>query len=181
MSARFSSPMIRVFLMLILCIGLVARAQGGWGHCHCCQGDGPCEKVCRLVPDKKKVPVTCWGCKTEDFCIPGPSKPACRHCEIVCDENDPDAPCTQSKKFFWTEWIPNNCAHVYTKHKLMKKTVNKSVPSYKWVVEDLCPECLGGLKVAELPADAQVPPPPQVDAKIIYGQPPAAAPVSAER
>ena len=38
-------------------------------HCGCqCQ----CCKVCRLVPDVKKVPKVTYACECEDICIPGP-------------------------------------------------------------------------------------------------------------
>jgi len=49
--------------------------------------------------------------------------------------------CLRVKPFVWTEWIPSDCASIFTRKKLMKKTVTKSVPSYKWVVEDCCPSC----------------------------------------
>jgi hypothetical protein len=129
-------------LMAIVVFGLAARATAGDGCCAHCGCQASCQKVCRLVCEEKKVPVTCWGCKCEDFCIPGHSKACCQHCEEVCTEDAAacDAPCTHAKKFVWTEWIPG-CAKLHTKKKLMKKTITKKVPSYKWVVEDLCCDC----------------------------------------
>jgi hypothetical protein len=126
---------------------LVAATTTLWGEgparcAHCgCQAD--CHKVCRLVCEEKKVQVTCWGCKYENMCLPGPSTPGCEHCDTLCDEPDksgkgPD--CVKPKDFVWKEWIPG-CATIHTKTKLMKKTVTKKVPSFKWVVEDLCQEC----------------------------------------
>ena len=50
-------------------------------------------------------------------------------------------PCYEPKKFSWTQWTPGGCPTLFTKQKLMKKVVTKTVPSYKWVVEDLCAEC----------------------------------------
>lgn len=44
----------------------------------------------------------------------------------------------------WKTWCPGDSAQVFTKKKLMKKTETKTVPSFKWVVEDLCSECRKG-------------------------------------
>lgn len=143
----------------------VRAGGGGCAHCGCYEA---CHKTCRLVCEDKKVPVTCWGCKTEDFCVPGPSTPGCEHCDTVCDEcsNDPKAPYSQAKRFIWTEWIPGGCAKVVTKKKLMKKTVTKTVPSYKWVVEDLCPECEARCQTVQVPAGTAIPPAPVGIAKL---------------
>jgi len=46
---------------------------------------------------------------------------------------------------------------MYTRTKLMRKTEHVTVPSYKWVVDDLCAECTAnveqpvGIDVAQLP------------------------------
>ena len=150
-------------LAALAVLGLASRGLAGGGHCaHCgCQAD--CHKVCRLVCEEKKVPITCWGCKCEDFCVPGHSKACCQHCETVCDEDaaDCDAPCTHAKNFVWTEWIPG-CAKIFTKKKLMKKTVTKKIPSYKWVVEDLCPHCEANCPDPAVQPGVNVPPPPPV-------------------
>src|SRR6186997_1506022 len=85
---------------------------GCCAHCGCSDG---CEKICRLVREEKKVEVTCWGCKCEDFCVGGPSCEKCRHCKMVCencDENcDENAVYSKPKRFVWTEWVPG-CAHM---------------------------------------------------------------------
>ena len=91
---------------------------------------------------RQKITTTCWGFKSEDFCVPGPSQRGCTHCETVCDEClGPKGPCVQPQKLVWTEWMPGSTAKVYTKKKLMKRTVTKTVPSYRWVVEDVCSQC----------------------------------------
>ena len=136
-----SRILVGIVLALVALVSLANWARAGSGccaHCGCAAG---CQRVCRLVCENKKVTTTCWGVQNEEFCIPGPSTPNCEHCETVCEENDPKAPCTQPKKFVWTEWISSGHAKVHTKKKLMKKTVTKTVPSFKWVVEDLCPQC----------------------------------------
>ncbi len=114
------------------------------GECKRCGGSAACQQVCRLVCEEKKVEVTCWSWKEEEFCIPGPSKPGSKHCEEVCefceDGKDSESPVTKPKKFVWTEWIPGR-AKIHTKKELLKRTVTKTIPSYKWVVEDLCEKC----------------------------------------
>jgi hypothetical protein len=148
-------------------------ASGGDGHCNCCGCNAPCQKVCRLVKEEKKVEIVCWGCKCEDFCIPAPSTPLCKHCEMVCGEEDvgggKGAPCVQPKPFVWMEWLPGCGAQIHTKKKLMKKVVTKKILSFKWVVEDLCPQCEQKVAAAEFEPDHAIPLPPPVDAKILVG------------
>lgn len=153
-------------LTLAVVMSLTVGVRAGVECCaHCCQ-DGGCQKVCRLVREDKKVPVTCWGCKAEDFCVAGPSTPGAEHCEMVCDEsNDPKATCVQPKKFVWTEWTPGCNQKIYTKKKLMKRTITKTVPSFKWVVEDLCPQCEANCPVADIPPGTTIPPAPSLDTK----------------
>jgi hypothetical protein len=140
---------------------VIASLAAGWAiagdrHCAHCGGSGPCQKVCRLVSEEKSVSITCWGCKCEDFCLPGPSKPGCEHCEMVCgtcdkcrDRNSVQA---QPMPFVWKNWIPGT-AKVHTKTKLMKKTITKKVPSHKWVVEDLCDNCAKHTKSPMIPVN----------------------------
>lgn len=149
--------------ILVLAVTLLAGALSfaGGGFCDQC-GCGDCCKVCRLVREDKKITVTCWAMKKEKFCLGGPSCPGCEHCEMVCDEKtgDPKAPCAEPKRMVWTEWIPNCHARMFTKNKLMKKTVTKSVPSFKWVVEDLCGECKSKCVPVEVPPGSELPPRP---------------------
>ncbi len=160
----------RILLWSLLTVGaitnIVGQAHAYDRCCAHCGGMEGCQKICRLVCEEKKVTFTCWGCKREDFCLPGPSTRGEEHCELVCDETDPKAPCTQPKKFIWNDWIPGGCAKVYTKTKLMKRTITKTVPSFKWVVEDLCPQCEANCDVPEVPAGVVVPAPPVTDAKM---------------
>lgn len=155
--------------LTIAVIGNIARPLlANYLCCAHCGGADGCQKVCRLVCETKKITTTCWGCQREDFCAPGPSTLACRHVDYVCgDDTDPKAPCSQPKKLAWAEWIPGGCAKVYTKSKLMKRTITKTVPSFKWVVEDLCPQCEANCQVPEVPEGVKVPPPPVTDAKML--------------
>lgn len=135
-------------------------------RCGCKEG---CEKVCRLVCEEKKVEVICWSSKDELFCLPGPSQRDCKHCEEACEScHDRDGFMrwfATPKPFVWTEWIPG-CATLHTKRKLMKRTITKKIPSYKWVVEDLCPECESNLPKVTLASDAALPPIPNMDSEV---------------
>lgn len=167
---------IEVFSALIA--GWACFAASSVPACDlCCALCGTAEaesKVCRLVVGEKKITVTCWSCEAEDICLPGPSKPTCRHWDVACD--DPSCHCCGDyRKFFvWAEWKPLGCCcKIVTKKKLMKKTVTKTVPSYKWVVEDLCPTCESKCETVTPPKGAAIPPAPRVEgAKFLGGMSP---------
>ncbi len=142
MPLHFRRGIIGMCLALVAVAAITVRAFAGSGCCVHCGREENCQKVCRLVCEDKKITTTCWGFKSEDFCVPGPSQRGCTHCETVCDEcPGPKGPCVQPQKLVWTEWMPGSSAKVYTKKKLMKRTVTKTVPSYRWVVEDVCSQC----------------------------------------
>ena len=123
----------------ILCGAFVAHAGD---HCDRCGASANCKRVCRIVKEEKKLTSTCWGIQSEEFCIGGPSCEKCEKCESVCNgKEDCEKANAQPKKMYWKIWEPSSCAHIFTKKKLMKRTVTKSIPSFKWVVEDLCSDC----------------------------------------
>jgi len=144
---------IAMMLALAFLAGLIAESFGGEGCCAHCKCQCECQKVCRLVKEEKKVEIVCWGCKHEDFCLPGPNQRCDKHCETVCDDA---TICTTPKNFVWYEWIPG-CATMQSKTKLMKKTITKKIPSFKYVVEDLCEKCHG--KVQDEVQKADLAPP----------------------
>jgi len=160
-------------LSLAIIATVLERAHAGGGGCAHCGCNAPCQKTCRLVCEEKKVEIVCWGCKCEDFCLGGPSKKGCMHSDVVCesckDEFNPNAVQTQPKKFVWNEWIPCS-SKIYTKKKLMKKIETKKIPSYKWVVEDLCEKCEANCEVADIQPGAEIPAPPVSDTKLLYGR-----------
>jgi hypothetical protein len=131
-------------LWLLILATWVGSSRAGDGCCAHCGCESRCNQVCRLVEEEKKVKITCWGSKCEEFCVPNHSKPGCKHCQMVCTECDANADCHEPHatpmRFVWRDWIPG-CARVHTKKKLMKKVITEKVPSFKWVVEDLCPDC----------------------------------------
>lgn len=138
------------FILAVAAVFAATTALAGEGSCAHCGSAPSCRKVCRLVCEEKKVQVVCWGCECEEFCMPGPSKPGCKHCETVCENCDAKVG-SKSKLFVWFDWIPSR-AEVFTKKKLMKKTVTVKVPSHRWVTEDVCAACAANCGSEVLPA-----------------------------
>jgi len=121
-----ASPRQLITALVYLLSGIVlvaTRLPAGERGCARCGCNQDCQQVCRLVQEDKKVEVGCWGCKYEDFCLPGPSQPGCKHCDTVCADcplqgADPTIS-SQAKEFSWKDWIPGY-ASVHTRVKLMK-------------------------------------------------------------
>src|SRR5262245_47188918 len=138
------SHFFRIVLPAIVVLTSAAAwaVAGDWRCCSWCGCRKDCTKRCRLVMEEKKVEVVCWGCKCEDFCAPGCGRPGCEHCDEVCTLcNDPkknEGVCCEPKTFLWREWCPWGKPQLYTKSKLMKRIETRKIPSYKWVVEDVC-------------------------------------------
>jgi hypothetical protein len=149
---RVTIGMLFASAMLLMSVGrLTGEESGGAPACGCgakkgcdcddnkcdvCGCHANCNKICRLIKGTKKVSKTCYDCKCEDFCIPGPSK-LCG----VCWVNEKD-PCTGCVKCVRKEnWQPSDCAQVRTKHMLVKREVSKEVPAYKWEVQKVCRAC----------------------------------------
>jgi hypothetical protein len=156
---------LRSLLAASLSAGLPAVVMAGAGCCaHCGRSPIQCQKICRLKKEDRKITTTCWGMECEDFCVPGPSTPDCQQYEMVCAKGPEDKKiCAQPKRLVWTSWIPGCDAEIFTKRKLMKKTVTKTVPSFKWVVEDACPQCIAAIEPVAVPKGVKIPPAPQID------------------
>jgi hypothetical protein len=134
--------LITVGLLFSALVTNIAFAQTA-SKCVRCKKQVACTRVCHLASEDKKIEVTCWGCECEEFCIPGPSTPKCEHCNDVkcsCVEGVNPKVASKPKAFSWTGWLPGG-ASVQTRKKLMKRTITETVPSHKWVIEDLCEEC----------------------------------------
>ena len=116
-----------------------------WGQNSCCDEcgrQGNCQRVCCLKFEEKKVTETLWAGKCEEICLPGKSQCIESRCEMIGDQEPTDElPCAKPKKFVWNVWQPSLCSTPAMKSKLMKRTIVKSVPTHKWVFENLCPEC----------------------------------------
>ncbi len=161
---------VQTLLLVLATAGYASAERFRCDHCGC---DAPCQKVCRLVKHEKKVDVVCWGCKCEDFALPKPSTPGCKHCDEVClagEAGNAGPDCVKPKAFVWREWLPGCGATIHTKRKLMKRVESRKLPSFKWEVETLCPRCEAGAEVADYDPDQAIPLPPASDAKLLYGQ-----------
>lgn len=153
--------LLRSFFAASVGVGLPGVAIAGHGGCHRCGcSANRCRKICRLVKEDRKITTTCWGMESEDFCVPGPSTPDCKQSDTVCNPASGDKVCSQPKRIVWTSWIPGGGHEIFTKRKLMKKTVTTTVPSFKWVVEFLCAECTANCDSVTLPQGTPEPPRP---------------------
>jgi hypothetical protein len=134
----------RISLIAIVVASCLVGATNPHPKCCRCGATAPCKKVCRLVCEEKNMEIVCWGCKCEDFCVPGPGCPSYEHCNCVhhtCDKDEqPSGVCFEPKRFVWKNWRPS-FAQMYTKKKLMKRIETVKVPAYKWVVEEVCCDC----------------------------------------
>ncbi len=120
--------------LLLTMVAVTPMFAQGNGHHSCCPQCGchQVRKVCRLVPDVKKVTKTVYDYECEDFCVPGPSK----ICGIKCVP-DCDAHHGVRKEIIWQPC----CGKVYTRKKLVKKTITEEKPGFKCVVVCLCNSC----------------------------------------
>jgi hypothetical protein len=133
----------RNILELLLCLSAAlatpqfASAENrACSHCGCTTH---CRAVCRCVPSTEEKKETCFECKCEDFCVPGPSIFCGRKCEAM-PLPESECGCPQNCCISWNVWKPR-CAQVRTKRVLVVHEVKKEVPSHKWEVEYLCDEC----------------------------------------
>src|SRR5262245_37633277 len=110
--------------MLLLVAALVAAsvvdAQAG---CPCSRCRSNCCKVCKLVPDVKKVTTFQYCVECEDFCLQGPSK--CLGWKEVCDCNN----CKHCEKV-----MQPTCSCIRTRRKLVKTPVVEEKHGWKCVV-----------------------------------------------
>jgi hypothetical protein len=115
---------------LTMLVALVSQAATAHVHDKCSQCGG-CEqirKVCKAVPETKKVKSTVWSCKCEEICIPG--RTLTHDCQPTCGR-------------------PRNVT------KLVKKEVTKEVPGYKWVTTYVCGKCCDAASEVPAPTPAK--------------------------
>ena len=162
--------LLRSFIALSVGAGLPRVALAGHGGCRRCGcSTNRCRKVCRLEQVDRKITTVVWGMECEDFCVPGPSTPDCKQCDMVGSPVPGDKVCSKPKRIVWTSWIPGCGQEIHTKRKLMKKTVTKNVPSFKWVVGDLCPDCMASCERVKLPQGALEPRRPEIEGLTFLG------------
>lgn len=117
----------------LLCLTLFfawAAALHAGHRCHHCGCNCEPEKTTRVVCEMKEVKTTKYRVKCEDYCHLG---------RETCDCNCNPTP---------------TCGTPRVRRKLVKYEEVKKVPTYKCVVESVCPKC-GETKVEEkeVPAD----------------------------
>jgi hypothetical protein len=157
--------------------------QDALADCCRCGGDCGVRKVCRVVPDKRKIEKTVYGCECADMCLAGKSCRGCLNCEEKQGEGKDCDSCSHKPYALlrWWDWEPG-CAQVKTVKKLTKYTVTKEVCGWKWQIEDVCSHCCpasncvegqDGMQVERPPAAAadQVPAPPVPIVSAGYSQP----------
>lgn len=113
---------------------LPSLSRGGTS-CQKCGCTCAPQRVCHVVCETKQTPQTKYSAVSEEFCVPGPSDRVARPAD--CDER---GGLFGKSKTAW-EWLPR-CAEVRTRTKLVKTVTEKEEKAYRWVVEDLCPQCV---------------------------------------
>lgn len=102
-----------------------------------------CGKVCKLVCETKKLPAVGYGYKCDTICIPGPSRPGCKHCDTTCCGADDIQGCPPTIEFCWYDWFACGCAKPRTVNLLTKYQAEKEIGSYHWEVVDAgCCDCV---------------------------------------
>ena len=122
-------------LVLFLGLSIVLPCQAGlFGQKHlpCAQcGCGQLKKVCRMVPDVKKVTEFKYTVEEEEVCLLGKSGSEER---MVADACSPDGLRCE------TVTTPR-CGRIVCKKKLKKTSTTVEKPVFKCVVETMCCQC----------------------------------------
>jgi hypothetical protein len=107
-------------------------------QCGCCRT----RKRCRVECFTEEVKHVEYDCRSEDFCLPGPSR--CCGVRHVCDD------CGKRRREI--VWQPGS-ARLRTRTVLVKREVVEETPTWRWVVERICCECGEIVSTASAPAD----------------------------
>lgn len=124
---------MKYFLLTLMTgLAIVLPCQAGLfarpcPHCGCCQW----KKVCRLVPDVKKVPEVKYTVEAEEVCMLGKS------CVEEVTVEDQCSPCGRRCE---TVASPT-CGRIVCKKKLKKTTTTVEKPTAKCIVETVCCQC----------------------------------------
>ena len=103
-----------------------------------CMGRPACGKVCKLVCGTTTLTAVGYGCECAEICIPGPSRPGCKHCDTTCCCDNDIAGCPPKIEFCWYDWFACGCAKPRSIRVLTKYQAEKEVCSYHWEVVDGC-------------------------------------------
>lgn len=122
------------YVSLTIVLGLIASSQCGASSLfHACPGCGCRElnRVCKVVPDVKKVTETKYVVECEEVCLPGKSR---------CEDRLVDDPaCIGSPRYDKVK-VPT-CDRIVTKKKLKKTTTTVEKAGWKCVIETTCSQC----------------------------------------
>ena len=119
----------RIAFVLVLALVPAGSTRAGGGCCDRCGCEAECCRVCRVVCEMKETKKVTYCCKEEDICVPGPSQ----RCVSKCD-------CGHCAACRQVEWQPT-VAYVKTRKVPVKHEEIVLKPTYKWVVEYVCPHC----------------------------------------
>ena len=99
------------------------------GRCDRCGGCDRVQTTCVSRMTEKEVTKVCWGYRSEQVCIPGPSA----FCKTARHRDDCGC---------WTCWLwKPTCAEVITRRVPVKKEVQRTVPAGEWKVVARCCQC----------------------------------------
>lgn len=117
---------------LIIGTGIAVPCAAGLFSQRCSNcGCQQLEKVCRVVPDVKKVTETKFVVECEDICLPGKSQ---------CSERMVTENCAPGEQRCEKVLEPT-CSRIVTRKKLKKVTTTVDKPGWKCVVDTVCTQC----------------------------------------
>ena len=142
------SQLYAVGVLVLFVVKAFAWSESNGFDCcpHC--GCHNLTKVCRMIPEIKKVPKVEYSSKCDDFCLPGRSH--CVGTQCVTDCNG----CCKSEKVY-----EPNCGRVRMISKLVKTTTMVEKSSFKCVVETICEQCGGNCDCQNSPVPCARPAP----------------------
>lgn len=137
----FLTRTFSVFSSLLCLWLLTSTAVAQCDTCQCSEEKIECVKICKLICETKIVERVCWKSQFEDICLPGPSKKCGEGCKEAC--NCKEGSDGSGKKVRYGIWQAQNCeSETRTRKRLMKKIEKIEIPTYRWVVETRCKNCL---------------------------------------
>jgi hypothetical protein len=116
----------------ILLAALVVPCRAGiFGHaCPSC-GCSELKKVCRTVPEVKKITETKYVVECEDICVQG---------KTHSEDRLVSGPGCAEGAHYETVRVPT-CDRIITRKKLKKVTTTVEKPGWKCVVDTVCSQC----------------------------------------
>jgi hypothetical protein len=127
------------YSLVFTAISLVAANTSFAGDLiYGCMNRPTCGKYCKLVCESTKLTGIGYGCKCETICVPGRSKPGCKHCSTTCCGDTEIEGCPPKIEFCWYDWFTCGCARPRTVKMLTKYQAEQEICWYHWEVVDAC-------------------------------------------